>query len=332
VTATTLDTVGKPPADGPIQIAFDRLLNPATVTRQTVVLKDGSGNVLTPVIEYDPVDRVVSLRPPAAPAKWLVAEQIYEIDLTLPSGPDDDFGGIRALDRATLDPGDTHLKLGFVAGAAGAAPIAAAPTMNFCNDILPVLANKCATVQYCHLSETPMSGKTRFGDLGLSLPAQGLILDTSIGVANTALKRIANEANTGAGAGVGTDPGPIFAVDMPLIAPGNPGNSFLLYKVLLSELPTTAQMPQVRMPCDPNGVPQPPQILPSLTPFNTDLLSDSERAILADNVLGREMPYPSFGADGTAMDSGLTIEELRRLRLWIQQGAVIKVDCGACQP
>src|SRR5215217_7056332 len=53
------------PANGSVQIAFDRLLHPATVNRQAVVVVEPGGRpVANPIVTYDPVARVVSLSGP----------------------------------------------------------------------------------------------------------------------------------------------------------------------------------------------------------------------------------------------------------------------------
>ena len=61
------------PADGAVQIAFDRYLLPATVNRQSVVIVDGAnqqlGPDLAPIVLYDPIARPVTLAPPTQP--WL---------------------------------------------------------------------------------------------------------------------------------------------------------------------------------------------------------------------------------------------------------------------
>ncbi len=61
------------PADGAIQIAFDRYLLPATISRQSVILLDSAKNPvatdLAPIVLYDPIARTVTLAPPKQP--WL---------------------------------------------------------------------------------------------------------------------------------------------------------------------------------------------------------------------------------------------------------------------
>src|SRR6202012_2759216 len=80
------------PADGNIQISFDRLLDPASITRQSFSLRDYSGNFLEPEVEYDPVTRIVSL---SGSGTWLDPGVVYAVvigvaaasDTTGQSGP-----------------------------------------------------------------------------------------------------------------------------------------------------------------------------------------------------------------------------------------------------
>jgi hypothetical protein len=298
------------------------MLLPITITRQTILLTDAANNAFAPVIVYDPVARVVTLSKQEG-QDWLKANQQYYVLLRTPGGTDDN--GVRALDGAPLVAVD---KIGFLA-AAEAPQGFAEPGANFCNDVLPIFQRSC-TAPICHGAPAPTTDKTRFGDKGISAPAAGLILESSTGVANTAIGRVANGANTGSRSAA-SEPSRVFGVDAPVIEPGNPGNSWMMYKVLLAKPgdPTKVQVAQ-RAKCD--GTPGTPPLADlQLPPLSPSPPSDVERAILSDFVLGREMPYPDMGPDGPHdTNPGLTYGELERLRLWIAQGALIQ-DCGACQ-
>ena len=87
----------------------------------------------------------------------------------------------------------------------------------------------------CHGAPTPGGDPTRTGT-GSSYPAEGLALSTGPWVQTTAIDgmRPAVGDNTGpSGVSSAGIPG-LFGVDMPLVDPGNAGNSWLLYKCLIS--------------------------------------------------------------------------------------------------
>jgi hypothetical protein len=156
----------------------------------------------------------------------------------------------------------------------------------------------------------------------------GLILDTAEGVARTARGKPAQGSNTGPRAGLGMKQEKHFGVDMPVIDPGDPGNSWLMYKLLLAVPPASSQ-PSIRC-----GVgPVPFSGLPSALRVEATALSQLERDVLHQFVPGREMPYPSdVGAppDAPSENPPLTLQELDRVRLWITQGARVS-ECGFCQ-
>jgi hypothetical protein len=138
---------------------------------------------------------------------------------------------------------------------------------------------------------------------------------------------------------------------MPIVDPGNPANSWLVYKLLLAQPaptcqtaptgPSTCSTPSTRLQCDTTKTPpQPtqvfaktdtPPVLPDLATF--EQASSFERQILSELVLGREMPFPSNPGDppGSPTDNPpFTYAELERLQMWIAAGAKV-VECGACQ-
>ena len=244
---------------------------------------------------------------------WLKEGATYRLRLGIPEG-DSDQGGIRAIDRAKLFEGQP-LEFVFLVGPATGQPIE--PTVSFCRDVLPIFYAKC-NVPTCH------------GSGGSA--AASLVLDTSAGVSATALNRVAQGANTGPLSGAGRDPGKIFGVDMPLIDPENPGNSWLLYKIELARPPTVDAGPKPAFACTAGT--REPKIDFSFTPLVPQAqrqADDVERAILGDHVLGREMPFPVAQVGGYS-DQSLTFEEREIVRLWIQslrKGSAIP-DCGGC--
>jgi len=288
----------------PIEIAFDRLLNPLAVTRQTFVLQDLFGNFLVPTPSYDPVSRVARLCLQSSPA--LLADQSYQITILPPSGPTD-TAGFRAIDGAGLDPSvNPVIEFPVVNGPAyvGSDACTGATPVDFCSQVLPMFASKCGGSS-CH---------------GGDLPAAGLLMTTAQGIQATAIGRVAQGSNTG-NASQAEPPGIVFGVDMPIITPGAPGASWLMYKLLLAEPPACSSTPGT--PCDAGAPGVQDNRYPLVTPA-WSLLSDSERATLSNYVQGREMPYPvDPSAPLDAATSPLTGDELDTVSLWIMQGAGI---------
>jgi hypothetical protein len=314
------------PVDSDIQIAFDRYLLPASVTRQSVPLlvTDATGTpVAAPIVRYDPVARVVTLSRPNE--TWLTPGQPYKLRLTLPPSEDIDDRGLRAIDRATLDP-NQPLEFAFFAAAASGRPNE--KTVSFCGDVLPILSMKC-TAGVCHASD----GLDRQGRLIQSTAAAGLVLDSFVGIQKTALLRVANSANTGGRSGDPGRPRGVFGVDMPIIDPGSPDTSWLLYKIELAKEPAIDSGGPETWIC--NAKPDVDELaLPTIDPLRYDVRvrqpQDLERSILSDYVPGREMPYPSTFITSSRQQA-LTFDERERIRLWIAQGANM-TECGGCTP
>ncbi len=309
----------KLPQNQPIQLAFDRLLLPDTVIRQSFILVDSFNQPLNPAVTYDPVTRVVTLSNPdpndTSGTNWLKVDQPYKIVFFIPQGADDQ-SGIRAIDRATLDPSQAG-QLGFQVAPPNP-DLPAETQMSFCRDVLPIFSTRCSA-STCHGAPAQGAPGALTTD-GTTRPAAGLVLETSDGVRNTALRRVANGSNVGALAGEGRSPGRVFGVDMPIIAPGNPSNSWLLYKLMLAPAPDAD-----------GGVLQCNGQAPAapLGPTTAYLpLGDDERARLSDHVRGNQMPYPPRPGTGDKSEN-LTFDELERIRAWIAQGANVD-SCGAC--
>ncbi len=271
------------PTNGVIQLAFDRLLSPASITRQTFILP-----VNPPVLpSYDPVTRVVTLKPlaPIPPGQ-------YELHIAAPQSDTDPYG-LRAIDGAdTLDPPSASV---IAFQVTGSGTVTTPPKKDFCVDVAPIFKSGCITAGLCH---------------GGSLPAAGLALTSAMELSATAIGRVANGANTGPHAAP-MAPGQVFGLDMPIIDPGtgaagNPGDSWLVYKLLLAEVPDGGAA------AGPAAVQWQP-------------LSGSERSILANLVVGREMPYPATPTSEPA--PGLSIADMETISLWIAQGAIVPPAC-----
>jgi hypothetical protein len=305
------------PADGVIQIAFDRYLLPSTAIRQSVALLDGNDNPLAqdlaPLVEYDPIARTITLSNPRAPAPWLTIGQLYKVELGIPQ-QGSELGGVRAIDGATLDPNQERRIAFFVGAAANKPP---EPPIRFCRDVLPIFAHKCNSIG-CHgsLPGDPFA------------VAAGLHLQTSDAVRATAIGRVAQGASTNGPSAPPEVTNRVFGINMAIVKPGDPGNSWLLYKVELAPPPVIDTGVNPLTIC--GGPPVGPAPAPYAPLAPARLVADSlEREILSDYVLGREMPYPRFPVPQSSEEQALTFTERETLRLWIAQGAEVQ-QCEGC--
>jgi hypothetical protein len=300
------------PADGVIQISFDRYLLPSTIVRQSYVLVDAAHepipNLALRTI-YDPVARTVAITGPDGPGRpWLTPGATFHLILLAANvGAPTDIGGFRAIDRAPLA---SAREFTFRAEAA-TGQLAYEPAVDFCADVFPIFARKCASG--CH-EPSP----TAFASL---------VLTTSDGVRITARGRVAQGSNTGGLAGSASEQGPVFGINMPIIKPGDPGSSWLLYKIELAPHPVVDAGPPPELLCNSTDRPVAAPEFSPIAPYRPQA-PDDERAILNDYVLGRQMPYPSSGLDSASQP--LTFQERERIRIWIAGGAEVR-DCP-CTP
>ncbi len=302
-------------AGSPIELAFDRLLAPSCITRQTFILQDLSGNFLEPTPSYDPVSRVVRLCLPDSPG--LQVDQTYVLTLVPPQNQADS-NGLQAIDGARLDRTTSPvIEFQVIAGPAYTGPDACGggSVVDFCSQVMPIFAGKCGG-KGCHAPDPQ--------------PAAGLLMTTAQGIQATALHRVAQGANTGVTATAQT-PGLLFGVDMPIVDPLAPGDSWLMYKLLLANPPACSSTP-----CDAGAPGVQFNRYPTLTP-EWSLLSSSERDTLSNLVPGREMPFPAAGDAGGLPDpsqgdlepAALTADELDTVSTWVLQGAGIpNAGCG----
>ena len=281
---------------GTVELAFDRLLLPVSVTRQSIFLSDKQNppHLATPLVAYDPVARVVRVTPRQEDA--FTPGLTYQVQIASPHDSSDP-NGLRAIDGATLDLNKPAPVIEFAVVAAAMAP-PAPPVIDFCNQVDPVLPS-CGNLPQCHLNRTPALGLVLyFGDLPKTRA--------------TAIGRVAEESNTGA-LSHAQPVSRLFGRDMPIIDPGDgttgdPGNSFLLYKILMAPNPAAG----LTTTANAHSLPWMP-------------LSDSERATLAGLIPGREMPLPS--TDPRTVGTSLSLDALETISLWIAQGARVPDSC-----
>jgi hypothetical protein len=352
------------PANQPIQLQFDRLLQPISITRQTFVLQPAGGRGgFMPFVSYDPVSRIVTITPMPDTGQTLTPGLSYQLVIEAPQSAAD-VNGLRAIDGAGLSPSSPQV-IGFNA----IDPTPTPPptiTIDFCRDIEPILQPQCG-LSTCHGSVTTTSG-TSF------LTGAALVLDPARYIAPTAIGQVAHSANTGAQS-LPAAPSLLFGQDMPIIdGSGNPSNSWIMYKLLLAipapehvmVTPATdagedagedATVPDASLgdaeaadaptadaaPGDAQagnsgsteagvadaGTMAPPMAQPidvsQAHAFPVTDLTVSDRAVLTNYVQGLQMPVPP---PGSKLASGLPLSQLERISLWIAQGT--QVPAGTC--
>jgi hypothetical protein len=214
------------PTDVTLELSFDRFLLPDTAIRQSITFYTGepansvppASNVrpeLTPV--YDLLARTVRYTLP--PGLTLEPHALYTVELPVyvehqqPSG-------FRAFDGAGMDPA-APARLSFFTGAgpAGPPPPVAVPS---CEDFLSTVA--------------PCGGGSCHGREGRG-PAMGLELESAAELRSTAVGRPAHETEIGDTTGVAAQDPARFGANMPIIDPGRPDNSYLMYKLLIGPEP-----------------------------------------------------------------------------------------------
>lgn len=231
------------PTDTAITLRFDRFLLPSSAVRQSMSVYTGvASNPALPVTNqraelsprYDLIERAVRYVFPAG--FRLHPKTLYTIEL--PIYTDETTYGFRAFDGAPLE-GNTPVRLAFFTGLGTAPTPEPPPEPPACDDVLALL-DGCRA---CH------------GALdGDAAPQMGLSLDGWDAILATAIGRVAHQTEIGETTGV-TNEAPVrFGVNMPIIDPERPENSYVMYKLLLR--------PEAYEPGDPGDCAPPESCLP----------------------------------------------------------------------
>lgn len=296
-----------------IRLAFDRFLLPGSAIRQSVCLRSAPGSIQTPAecqggIEflepaYDPARREVVYR--QLPGGALAADTEYKLSVFSASDPASPIG-FRAFDGANLEQAVYEVTFRTNAVDPAGTVEEQAPSTDFwcrydvcvagCAD--PGASATCETDCLFELGVKDTfltcNGPACHGDGTSTRVAMGLDL-TPGGVSLTALQRVAHQTMQGENADQGdvtpvTDQPVRFGRAMPLISPGNPGNSYLLYKLIAG----TARP----------AFSDPTSALPPVSPEEIGRLR-------ASVVVGMPMPP----------DTVITAAEIGTISAWIAQGA-----------
>jgi hypothetical protein len=249
-----------------IRVQFDRFLMPSTATRQALCLQDatvggeatGTEHCIPAGIapEYDPVDRV---------ATWTIRGAImehtrYNVRLFAPTDPGDP-NGVRAFDGAPLEK---EFTFAFTTGKGGAG-LEPPRSLGFCDvrRLCPLPDGACDAPMPVGVTTSPHAffagnctsgGACHGGENGNTGPSGSVLRlddDGAGGGIAGAVRHLVDHAIVARETATGVDPvapsrnvlSP-FGHNMPYIDATNPGNSYLLYKMILALAP--------RCPFDPN--------------------------------------------------------------------------------
>ncbi|MCS6901618.1 MAG: Ig-like domain-containing protein [Myxococcales bacterium] len=297
------------PRNAPIRIRFDRFLDPRSVIRQSVRVTGGTLNPDgTPVASeeffeplYDLVERVAVYRLPEN-RTWAPGVR-YTVTLFRPG--EREGAGFRAWDGAPLE---TTITFAFTASSDPPPTVAPPPRAKYCSyrSEFPVSAPDGST---SNLSCTLLGGgqllqqSCGYGNChGVDLPggpAQGLNLSSFEAMRSSAFYQIAHQTLTGPTHTAEANPNR-FGASMPLIEPGQPGNSYLLYKILIS--PDLWDRPGRGEPSELPAQPVGGELRPSV---------EEIMRLRETFVLGAPMP----------LNASITLAQVRAIQDWIAQGA-----------
>jgi len=206
------------PRDITLELRFDRYLLPATAVRQAIALFAGDPeNVVFFEPEYDMLERVLLYRLPEG--VLLTPGLLYTLRIEVPVEPEDE--GLRAFDGAPLEPGAVPLEFHFRTAQAE-------PTPTTSGRVVPEVADTCGIMDF--FAGGGCGEKSCHG----AAQRMGISLEFAEGVFRTAIGHVAHETAIGQSAEPLEEPIRL-GVNMPIIDPGRPDNSYMLYKLIRRE-------------------------------------------------------------------------------------------------
>ncbi len=224
------------PVAGPLRFRFDRWLLPTTATRQSLAMYTsgtGLGVMLRP--SYDAASRTIE----------------YNFDAPMPGGvvfnlrlldadQDPNGFGFRGFDGVSLNSSETIAFRTSVAPDPTASQVLAVPN---CADAMRVLDRAGCSGLGCHSREVSSNCTGTAAGMAwdqslqqcVNVPRMGLLLDDAQGLQSTAINHVAHETQNGTDISLRFESGGRFGEQMPIIDPGRPENSYLIYKLLIGE-------------------------------------------------------------------------------------------------
>lgn len=278
-----------------IAVKFDRYMEPPTVSRQGVCLQAEVKEVRTLADCTSPIGLSATYDPVSRTATY------YLKDGPLPNGVVQltvlnrgDVFGFAAFDGVSLDKNYTFTFVSNqVAGALEAPPTAAlyceCPVGSTCQPGFENVLRNCAS---CHQETTVDGGSPLAASMGMYLTFEGSAATPfAAGIRETVVGVTAHQTEQGGRAQVTAENPDRFGVSMARVKPGEPGNSYLLYKILAKDGLITD---------------------PTLAPGEADRLR-------LGVVSGQPMPPLPYSVDMTEEDAGI-------VSAWIAAGAQVP-DC-----
>ncbi|WP_437746385.1 hypothetical protein WME73_16330 [Sorangium sp. So ce302] len=317
-------------------LKFDRYLLPssvsATVGAESVCVSGDLATVQTyadcvnPIAlapTYNPVQREVIFRQIEG-MPGLVPGTRYALTVFKPAD-EAALSGIRAFDGASLG-GNTRIEFSVAATNPPQAMPERPPSGDFyCQRDLECVAEMCADDPVCSVC---VKGAAYFlstcvgchfdgsAAAGLNLNLGGPMFNRIDALLDTAIGRTAHQTQMGEKAHMGEASPERFGRAMPLIDPGNPGNSYLLYKILIGQSASD----------------------PSLSADAAEKLRQETERLQAAFVVGMPMPPPPSNpvfwfhpqSPETPDDPDVTpyVDGIDILSAWILNGAAPR-DCSA---
>jgi hypothetical protein len=299
------------------KVRFDRLLLPMTATRQAVCLQSvaapvtsaaqcGAGVTLQP--SYDPVKREITYRQPPGQAP-LITGVLYK--LSVYAAVQDTDNGVRSMEGIPLAAQQqVNFNVAPNPGGQVPPPDVVSTADHYCKTPDPT----CLDVNNCPRAVSVILGgggcaqggcHAGNGDGGAT---EGMELGTAYGLLTTAINHVAHETETGEAASTAQPASLRFGRAMPIIDPGVPGESYLVYKLL----------------ANPNN----PLVLPFPNPSG---LAEAPEITRLRNAVVVGMPMPPTNASlpflRQASPGRPDMGELEWLSEWLLQGAPVVEKC-----
>jgi hypothetical protein len=283
------------PWDAPFVFRFNRHLDPSTAVRQSLDVYAGTpdhGVFLE--ASYDVIERAVSY---SHSGGLLFPGVVYTVEVF--RAKQDGESGFRAYDGTPLAARASPLEYSFRARAQGELTSPAQGSIPAdCRTAFGILTSSCG-VGDCHASCSASTCRRQ--------PRMGLRLDSLEGLSETAIDQLARETTRGQSV---TSPlqGPArFGVQMPIVDPARPDNSYLMYKLLIGRDNYRADGAMACTSRFFGDLPREDCLAPS----------EDERERLRNWLVdGDPMPPAGYTLRGDS-----PIDAVRALQAWIQSGA-----------
>jgi hypothetical protein len=290
------------PTNVAIELRFDRFLLPGAglVAGLRLFTGDPDANEIAVLPEYNLIERVVVFHPQRA----LHPNTLYGAEIVTSTDPNQGFW---AFDRAPLEEGAVPLHFSFSTGS-GPLPVTAPPVLpaETCETTIDGPFASCAN---CHVTQP--------GDETIppsKYPPMGLDLSSARGLYYTAIGHVAHQAETGnTAANEGLESPARFGVQMNIVDPGNPANSYLMYKLLAK--PDNYRLDASEASCV-TGYHAPVSDGNCLPPSDDEAIQLREWFVRGD-------PMPKNGVTGgfAPIVASITHADLLRIGSWVATGA-----------